>query len=214
MITKNIKREQLSALADGELDAAASEALLKSLGDDADLQDWELYHRIGDTLRSEELASPLSAGFAARMAARLDAEAPHQAMPMPSPSAGEVPVEAGGVMTLLRRYLVPGMAGTAAVVMAMLMGVQWGADTSVSTDAPIAVQAPGSAAMEVVPVAAPDSAAVKASVSDSQTLVAEDDIVRDPHIDQYLMAHQRFSPAAYSSSQFARSATFATEAEK
>jgi sigma-E factor negative regulatory protein RseA len=35
-------------------------------------------------------------------------------------------------------------------------------------------------------------------------------VLRDPRIDDYLLAHQRFSPSMYSTAQFARSATFET----
>jgi sigma-E factor negative regulatory protein RseA len=39
-------------------------------------------------------------------------------------------------------------------------------------------------------------------------------VMRDQGIDEYLMAHQRFSPSVYSSAQYARSATFANESGK
>jgi sigma-E factor negative regulatory protein RseA len=38
--------------------------------------------------------------------------------------------------------------------------------------------------------------------------------LRDPLIDQYLLAHQRFSPSVYSTAQYARSAAFANEKDK
>jgi sigma-E factor negative regulatory protein RseA len=36
-------------------------------------------------------------------------------------------------------------------------------------------------------------------------------ILRDPGIDDYLLAHQRFSPSVYSTAQYARSATFSNK---
>lgn len=39
-------------------------------------------------------------------------------------------------------------------------------------------------------------------------------VLRDPRIDDYLLAHQRFSPSVYSTAQYARSATFATNPDK
>jgi sigma-E factor negative regulatory protein RseA len=39
-------------------------------------------------------------------------------------------------------------------------------------------------------------------------------VLRDPRIDEYLLAHQRFSPSVYSTAQYARSATFATDSNK
>jgi sigma-E factor negative regulatory protein RseA len=38
--------------------------------------------------------------------------------------------------------------------------------------------------------------------------------LRDPGIDDYLLAHQRFSPSVYSTAQYARSATFVNDSNK
>lgn len=223
MNTKKITREQVSALTDGELDPLSADAALESLGDNSSRKEWELYHRIGDLLRSEDMATPLSAGFAARMAARLEAEAPHSTI-LPSEleeqrvSDRSAPVWAGGMLAAVRRYLLPGMAGTAALLVAVMMAPQWMKGTPDSGDMSLAVQVPAQKEIvknaAIIPIVAPENVAMPAAVSNSQILVAEDDIVRDPRIDQYLMAHQRFSPSAHSSSQFARSANFAAEADK
>ncbi len=50
------KREQLSALADGELSAAELQAVLAYAESDAGQQEWRMYHLVGDVLRSPELA--------------------------------------------------------------------------------------------------------------------------------------------------------------
>jgi sigma-E factor negative regulatory protein RseA len=39
-------------------------------------------------------------------------------------------------------------------------------------------------------------------------------VLRDPGLDEYLLAHQRFSPSVYSTAQFARSSTFANDSGK
>jgi len=50
--------EQLSALADGEVDAAAAGAACGAWKTDAELRrTWHAWHLIGDVLRSEDLAS-------------------------------------------------------------------------------------------------------------------------------------------------------------
>jgi sigma-E factor negative regulatory protein RseA len=58
----------------------------------------------------------------------------------------------------------------------------------------------------------------KPSAADSATVTAAsasgEVVMRDPRIDDYLFAHQRFSPSLYSTAQYARSATFATESTK
>jgi sigma-E factor negative regulatory protein RseA len=75
MDTHKKMRVHLSALVDGALPAADLELAMAALHTPDGQQTWELYYRIGDALRAQ--ASPdLSDGFAARVAARLDAEAP------------------------------------------------------------------------------------------------------------------------------------------
>ena len=43
---------------------------------------------------------------------------------------------------------------------------------------------------------------------------ADTEVLRDPRIDEYLSEHQRFSPSLYNTAQYARSATFAIDADK
>lgn len=77
MDSGDMTREQVSALADGELDPVQAKQLLAQLREDNALRaTWRRYHEIGDMIRSDAMAAPLSAGFAASMAARLDAEPP------------------------------------------------------------------------------------------------------------------------------------------
>ncbi len=70
-------RQQVSELADGELEAQQLPGLLAALRGSSPStlnEDWELYHRIGDCLRNEPMADDLSAGFSLRLRERLDAE--------------------------------------------------------------------------------------------------------------------------------------------
>ena len=68
--------QSLSALADGEVDAAAAASLAAAWRDDAMLRRrWHAYHLIGDALRSEELAAGAGdAAFLRRLRERLDRE--------------------------------------------------------------------------------------------------------------------------------------------
>lgn len=86
MDTHKKMRELVSALVDGELsDADLELAFAALLGQDGQ-QSWALYHQIGDAVR-EAGEGRLSDGFAARLAARLDAEGQRgQAAPAPEPS--------------------------------------------------------------------------------------------------------------------------------
>ncbi len=77
MNTEQSLRQQVSELTDGELEALHLQALLAALNGtlpNAVRQDWDIYHRIGDCLRSEQMASELSAGFSQRFSERLQAE--------------------------------------------------------------------------------------------------------------------------------------------
>ena len=64
-------REQISRLMDGDLEGAEAEAAFRELKRGEGLEHWTCYHVIGDTLR--RTGGP-TAGFAARFAARLEAE--------------------------------------------------------------------------------------------------------------------------------------------
>ena len=72
MMKKDEKiRQQISALADGELDPSQLKSLLIELRQPEARADWDIYHRIGDVLRSETMAREPSADFTQRLAARL-----------------------------------------------------------------------------------------------------------------------------------------------
>ena len=75
MMKKDEKiRQQISALADGELDPSQLKSLLIELRQPEARADWDIYHRIGDVLRSETMAREPSADFTQRLAARLEQE--------------------------------------------------------------------------------------------------------------------------------------------
>src|SRR5436305_1579236 len=83
-------REQLSALADGEL--ADPAALCTAWRSRADVRvTWHAYHLIGDVLRSEDLASApgRDAALLARLRERLAAEPAIVAPEGPAPRAAE-----------------------------------------------------------------------------------------------------------------------------
>ena len=67
-------RQQISALVDGEVDSSELQPLLTALRMPAARSDWDIYHRIGDALRSEQMAAEPSADFSRKLAERLDKE--------------------------------------------------------------------------------------------------------------------------------------------
>lgn len=193
MNTTNITREQISAFADGELSDGHLDVTLAALRQDEGREAWNLYHQVGDALRSDELNTQLSAGFNARMFALLDAE---PVIMVPAGKRVAVAKE-----TSFRRFAMPGMAAAAVAVAAFLTVPQM--MTPNTTPA---------LASSSVPAAVVATAAVPETITVASQSGGE--VLRDPRIDEYLLAHQRFSPSVYSTAQYARSATFDVDSDK
>jgi sigma-E factor negative regulatory protein RseA len=76
MGTGELSKQQISAFADGELPNDEVPAVMAVLRATERTADWDIYHQIGDVLRSETMAAPVSALFTENLAARLAAEPP------------------------------------------------------------------------------------------------------------------------------------------
>lgn len=216
MNTKDISREQISALADGELTAQHLDVALAALRQPEGRADWEIYHQIGDVLRSDDMAIQMSSGFAARMAARLEAEpvlvAPvAHVLPANADRDMGVAQTANGLPAGARNSLwrLPNMIAAAAVATVAFVATP---QLMVALTGEAAVSESTASAVPVQPVEAISSGAPVLTAN--TTTMPEGVILRDPRIDDYLLAHQRFSPSVYSSAQYARSATFATDSNK
>lgn len=188
MNTSKSMQEQISAFADGELAVAAQASVLAALRAPAERAVWDDYHHIGDILRSVEMAAPLRPDFATGMAARLANEpafvgATAAMAPTNSRCAAAQP-------DWLKRFVMPGAAVAAAVVLSIIALPR------------MAGMQIGGGLQESALVNSND----RASNGSFGTVV-----LRDPRMDEYLLAHQRFSPSVFSTAQFARSATFATD---
>jgi sigma-E factor negative regulatory protein RseA len=195
MNTKDMAREQISALADGELPEQHVNMVLGTLRQIENKADWEIYHQIGDVLRSDDMAVPLSAGFASRMAARLDAE-PAIVAPAVADRTAEQAAEA---MRPAKRWAMPSMVAAAAVAAVAFITtpqlmVAMKSEPAIVETAKLASVGPATDQAATVATSGPDGV-----------------ILRDPGIDDYLLAHQRFSPSVYSTAQYARSATFSNK---
>ncbi|WP_395825528.1 sigma-E factor negative regulatory protein [Collimonas sp.] len=204
MNTKEMTQEQISALVDGELSNAYVDMALAALRQTDSRDTWDVYHQIGDILRSDDMALTMSADFSARMAARLDAEPVYISAPLaavPQPESGLVAVGGGQPVSFastrtrraIKRFALPGMAAAAVAAAAFIISPQI---MVVNSSSPAAVATPQLAS------------AIDAHV------VRPGEVLRDPRMDEYLLAHQRFSPSLYSTAQYARSATFAPDADK
>ncbi|SFB82060.1 sigma-E factor negative regulatory protein [Collimonas sp. OK412] len=202
MNTKDITQEQISALADGELSDAYVDMALAALRQADGRDAWDVYHQIGDIMRSDDMALTMSADFSARMAARLDAEpaiiaAPLAVTSQPSEQiavGGGQPVRVGviGVRRTIKRFALPGMAAAAVAAAAFII-----------TPQTVVVSGPAAQQMTLASASA---------VSDDHVVTHAGEVLRDSRMDEYLTAHQRFSPSLYSAAQYARPATFAPDA--
>lgn len=171
------RREAMSALADGQVDAA--DVAFALWASDPEARDaWGAYHLIGDVLRSEDLASqPADADFLASLRKRLAAE-PVILAPAPMPAARRAPA--------LRRWLAPaavaaGFVAVAGVLVLTRVVAPDAADSAVlaSTQA----QPAAAAARAVAGVAASDAGDVPLQVVDGK-------LIRDARLDSYLRAHR------------------------
>ena len=199
---KNLnRREQLSALADGQLDGEDWEQALQFASEDEGRSSWHLYHLVGDVLRSPELAHHAADNgqFLQRLQHRLAEEPlvgrPAQeslqtavAPPAPSQQAANAPV--------FHWKMLAGFASFAVVAV-----VGWNAWDGLQS-APA-----GGAQLAVMssPTQAPPPTAL--ALADSQ---APQVMLRDPRLDELLAAHKQFgSPSALQMpAGFLRNATF------
>src|SRR5690606_25070234 len=120
---------------------------------------------------------------------------------------------AGRMPVFMRRVMMPGAAVAAVATFSFLMApavmqsLQGGGGT-VPAQVRVVANAPAAvAAQEALVVAS-------AQVQPEGRIEAQPAMLRDPGLDEYLRAHQRFSPSVYSAAQFARSATFVHDTSK
>jgi len=182
-VDANDPRWLLSALADGEADAAeiGRGCAAWSAGDGAARERWHAYHLIGDVLRSENLASAPARDrtFLERLSLRLDAE---PAVLAPQPLQAAAPARRRG-------WVMP--AALAASVMALATMLVVAIGPGGGSTAPMLAAAP------TVPTAAPAAATAIAVAAPVVAEVAPPGgrIVRDAQLDRYLRAHRDYATA-------------------
>lgn len=189
-------REALSALVDGEADAAgAADGVSRWRDDDDAKTSWHVYQLIGDVLRSDDLAAGhRDRVFMQRLHARLIQEptvlAPAPDVPQANPC--DSPAVHAGV---LHRWAVPlGLVAGVVLVLGTLLVVR----QSPLSDGPVLADAKPGLSLQ------PNELAAVAGSSSSPELL------RDPRLDRYLAAHKQFQSANAMgpSSGFIRSATY------
>lgn len=195
MDATQMTKEKISAWLDGELPDESIESMLALLATEAGREAWDSWHQIGDSLRSDELAAPLSSGFAAKMAARL-AQEPNYLLPLPASDGNDL--KRG-----LRQKVWPGLAIAAGLLVVLALPYS-----------PLGEQEQAPAGMAKRNSSAPPQTAYNlvaggnsgAALPARQKPVQDGEILRDPQIQQYLMAHHRYSPSVYSAVEYSPSA--------
>lgn len=212
MVTKT--NADLSDMMDGELSDAQIDQMLVQLNSDPALrQSWDVYHAVSDAIASDDLAMKMSDNFMVNLTARLEQEpvllAPKQIRIQPQ--AEQVGTRFGVNLSGTKISLSLALTSVAATVMlALLMvpqiapllqgtqppsslaKVEAGQDASFSTQIKLANNASASTSANVSP-------GVSANAGNRETEFAprlEDQVemLRDPRLDSYLLAHQKASP--------------------
>lgn len=181
-VDANDARWLLSALADGETDAAeAGRACSAWAGADArSSQRWHAYHLIGDVLRSDDLAHPpgRDSAFLQRLSARLDSE---PAVLAPAPLA----------VVPKRRlvWAVPAALAAGVMALAAVLVVALGPSGSGGAGPTLAAAPTGPSLVGNPSVAPP------APTQLAEAAPAGGRVLRDAQLDRYLRAHRDYATA-------------------
>jgi len=179
--SSDARRQQLSSLMDGDLDAAGTAGACALWRQDAQSRsDWHAYHLIGDVLRSDDLASAPArdAAFLQALRQRL-ADEPVPLAPAPLQPVAEHPAPqvALGAVAGSRRQRRPWMMAPLAVAAGFVAVAGVMVVTRVMVPAPAA--GPMLAAADRLPAAGASAV-----------------LVRDAQLDRYLSAHRSLASGA------------------
>ena len=195
------QREQLSALADGQLQGRELSDALSYAAQGKGRATWELYHLVGDVLRSSDLARPANPAFMARLRdelAKEQAPAPRPEVPTPL-TAVAAPGTVAANASVFRWKMAAGFASLAAVA-----AIGWNSMSALQGGSgPVGgAQLAQSADRSPSPPAAPTVA-----VADAE---GQQVMIRDPRLDELLAAHKQFgsTSALQMPAGFLRNATF------
>ena len=192
------QRQELSAALDGELSDDAVRRLCVLWRNDPEVREtWHAFSLIGDVMRSEDLASPASRDerFLVDLRARLADEpvvlAPSTAR---TPQAGPHDADAApglGQRTSKRSWWAPAAvaAGFVAVV-GTLVAVSQAPQRAAADSVQLSVATPTASAVQAPTAVVVARAENPASFPES---VATGELIRDPQLDQYLLAHKQLA---------------------
>lgn len=183
--TSAMAKEKISVLVDGELNSAEMDKVLSSLYDSQEKDTWELYHRIGDVLRSDEMDVPLSADFSKKMHNLLESE---PLIMVPSHKVARTKFAHFQHKTL-KRVVASGMVAVAAIA---FVAINLNQKDIVQDNSGI--------------VATSDTSSGN-NTSGNLAMVSDD---MNATLDDYMLAHRRFSPSFYGAAQYVRMPVTAT----
>lgn len=206
-----VMREQLSALADGELMSAQCAQVVAFADSEEGRAAWHEYHLIGDVLRSSELARPVSCDLVGRLRAQLAQEA--EGRPLAHGEAVQVaaqpvvvghPTEAAN-SEVFRWKMVAGFASLAAVAT-----IGWNAYTGLAGSTAQSGMQLAAAPTASEQIGEPRSAAVALSLPTQSERGQAPVMIRDPRLDELLAAHKQYgsTSALQMPAGFLRNATF------
>ncbi|GAB3355077.1 sigma-E factor negative regulatory protein [Giesbergeria sinuosa] len=212
------QREQLSALADGELPDEEWAQALDFAASDEGRETWQLYQLVGDVLRSPELARQThddGGAFMARLRQNLAQEPTHNDHQPPPHSTPVTPVLAHNTIALptavapkaaandsvFRWKLVAGVASLATV--ASLAWSTWGSSgnpgAATGQWAAVGTAPTTQEVVQAKPVATPVTTENPVTVAQTERPnqpSAAPVMLRDPRLDELLAAHQQFHGAS------------------
>ncbi|MBI3712393.1 MAG: sigma-E factor negative regulatory protein [Burkholderiales bacterium] len=201
MVTKT--NADLSDMMDGELsDAQIDQMLMHMHTDPALRQSWDAYHLAGDAIASDDLAMKMSDDFMANLTARLEQE-PVVLAPKQMPTQSPAPQLSGSKISL--SLALTSIAAT--VTLALLMAPQIAPllqntppstalvkhdsqDASFSTQIKLANNSNTNSSTN----GAPGASAGNRDAEFAPRLENQVEMLRDPRLDSYLLAHQKASP--------------------
>lgn len=209
--------ELISSAIDGELSTKQLDELMSKIrADDADdlMVTWENYHVIGDVLRSDDLSVEFSSDFARKFSARLDAE-PTILAPVNSEMRNGTDASKNKKRTY---WSVVSIAAT--VMLAVMLAPQISPLLKLpgSTDiAATKVEQSDPFALPGVKLASNSNGNASSSQGKegefASKLENQVEMLRDPRLDSYLLAHQKVSPSFDNGARFVQRANVVTSSE-
>lgn len=195
-------REHLSALTDGQLRGREFGQAVDYASSNADgAETWQMYHLIGDVLRSSELARPVGSSLVERLRSQIEEERIERPPLVATVAQGAVtqleqPAVAANA-SVFRWKMAAGFASLAAVG-----AIGWTALTG--------IQAGGEGAQMAVAAPVTAASAAVAMADGSEGSNSPQVMIRDPRLDELLAAHKQFgnTSALQMPAGFLRNATF------